>query len=48
MLARVGMKLKELERVGLGPLRMAGLKPGTAKLLGKRDVAKLREAVLSG
>jgi 16S rRNA U516 pseudouridylate synthase RsuA-like enzyme len=48
MLARVGMKLKELERVGLGPLRTAGLKPGTAKLLGKRDVAKLREAVLSG
>ena len=48
MLARVGMKLKELDRVALGPLRVAGLKPGTAKLLGKRDVAKLKEAVLWG
>jgi 23S rRNA pseudouridine2605 synthase len=48
MLARVGMKLKELERVGLGPLKAAGLKPGATKLLGKKDVEKLREAVLSG
>jgi 23S rRNA pseudouridine2605 synthase len=48
MLARVGMKLKELDRVGLGPLRAAGLKPGASKLLGKKDVEKLREAVLSG
>lgn len=48
MLARVGMKLKELERVALGPLRTGGLKPGATKLLGKRDVEKLREALLSG
>jgi 23S rRNA pseudouridine2605 synthase len=48
MLARVGLKLRELERVAIGPLRAAGLKPGATKLLGKKDVEKLREAVLSG
>jgi pseudouridine synthase len=48
MLARVGLKLRDLERVAIGPLRAAGLKPGATKLLGKRDVEKLREAVLSG
>jgi 23S rRNA pseudouridine2605 synthase len=48
MLARVGLKLRELDRVALGPLRATGLKPGATKLLGKKDVEKLREAVLSG
>lgn len=48
MLARVGLKLRELERVALGPLRVAGLKAGVAKLLGKKEVEKLREAMLSG
>jgi 23S rRNA pseudouridine2605 synthase len=48
MLARVGLKLRELERVALGPLRVGGLKPGATKLLGKKDVERLREAVLSG
>jgi 23S rRNA pseudouridine2605 synthase len=48
MLARVGLKLRELERVAIGPLRAPGLKPGATKLLGKKDVEKLREAVLSG
>jgi 23S rRNA pseudouridine2605 synthase len=48
MLARVGLKLKELERVAIGPLRAAGLKPGATKLLGKKDVEKLRATVLSG
>jgi len=47
MLARVGLKLRELERVAIGPLRAAGLKPGATKLLGKKDAEKLREAVLS-
>lgn len=46
MLARVGMKLKELERVAIGPLRAAGMRPGATKLLGKKDVERLREAVL--
>jgi 23S rRNA pseudouridine2605 synthase len=48
MLARVGLKLRELERVAIGPLRIAALKPGATKLLGKRDIEKLREAMLSG
>jgi 23S rRNA pseudouridine2605 synthase len=46
MLARVGLKLRELERVAIGPLRAAGLKAGSTRLLGKKDVEKLREAVL--
>jgi pseudouridine synthase len=48
MLARVGLKLRELERVALGPLRAPGLQPGATKLLGKKDVERLREALLSG
>lgn len=47
MLARVGLKVRELERVAIGPLRAAGLKPGQSKLLGKKDVDKLRAATLS-
>jgi 23S rRNA pseudouridine2605 synthase len=47
LLARVGLKVRELERVAIGPLRAIELKPGQCKLLGKRDVDKLRAAVLS-
>jgi pseudouridine synthase len=46
MLARVGLKVRELERVAIGPLRAGDLKPGQAKLLGKKDVERLRAAVL--
>jgi pseudouridine synthase len=46
MLARVGLKVRELERVALGPLRNPNLKPGESKLLSKRDVQKLRDATL--
>lgn len=46
LLARVGLKVRELERVAIGPLRAPQLKPGESKLLGKRDVDKLRSAVL--
>ncbi len=46
MLARVGLKVRELERIAIGPLRVADLKPGQCKLLGKKDVDKLRAAVL--
>ena len=46
MLARVGLKVRELERVAIGPLRAPGLKPGEAKLLGRRDVERLRAAML--
>ena len=48
MLARVGLKVRELERVAIGPLRAPGLKPGATKLLGKKDVERLRAAMLSG
>jgi pseudouridine synthase len=47
LLARVGLKVRELERVAIGPLRATELKPGQTKLLGKRDVDRLRAAVLS-
>ncbi|AMN47897.1 hypothetical protein ACG33_12475 [Steroidobacter denitrificans] len=47
MLARTGLKVRELERVAIGPLRAPGLKPGQARLLGKKDVDRLRAAVLS-
>jgi 23S rRNA pseudouridine2605 synthase len=47
MLARVGLKVRELERVAIGPLRASELRPGQIKLLGKRDVERLRAAVLS-
>ncbi|MGE0115586.1 MAG: pseudouridine synthase [Steroidobacteraceae bacterium] len=47
LLARVGLKVRELERVAIGPLRAAELKPGQCKLLGKRDVDRLRAATLS-
>jgi 23S rRNA pseudouridine2605 synthase len=47
MLARVGLKVRELERVAIGPLRAGDLKPGQAKLLGKKDVERLRAAVLA-
>jgi pseudouridine synthase len=46
MLARVGLKVRELERVAIGPLRAPDLKPGQCKLLGKKDVDRLRAAVL--
>lgn len=46
MLARVGLKVRELERVAIGSLRAAELKPGQAKLLGKKDVERLRAATL--
>jgi len=46
MLARVGLKVRELERVAIGPLRVGDLKPGQCKLLGKKDVERLRAAVL--
>ncbi len=47
LLARVGLKVRELERVAIGPLRAPELKPGQSKLLGKRDIERLRAAMLS-
>ncbi|MGD9841606.1 MAG: pseudouridine synthase [Steroidobacteraceae bacterium] len=47
LLARVGLKVRELERIAIGPLRATDLKPGQTKLLGKRDVERLRATMLS-
>jgi len=38
--------VRDLQRVAIGPLRAGDLKPGQFKLLGKKDVEKLRGAVL--
>lgn len=46
MLARIGLKVRDLERVAIGPLRIGDLKPGQTRLIGKRDVDKLRAATL--
>jgi pseudouridine synthase len=47
LLAHVGLKVKELQRVAIGPLRLTDLAPGACKLLSKRDVEKLRSAALA-
>jgi len=47
MLARVGLKAKQLERIAIGPLRASDLKPGQCKLLGKKEIERLRAAALS-
>ncbi len=47
LLARVGLKVRELERVAIGPLRAGDLKPGQCKLLGKKDVDRLRASTLA-
>jgi len=46
MMARIGLKVRDLERVAIGPIRLADLKPGQSRLIGKREVDKLREATL--
>jgi pseudouridine synthase len=45
MLARVGLKVRSLERIAIGPLRPNDLPLGETRLLGKQDVARLRAAV---
>ena len=46
MLARVGLKVRDLQRIAIGPLRAAELRPGQSKLLGKKDIERLRRALL--
>lgn len=46
LLAHVGLKVRRLERVAIGPLRLGGLKTGAARSLTAAEVAALREAVL--
>lgn len=49
LLARVGVKVKRLERVAIGPLKLGSLKPGQSRRLSDAEVAALRAAVgLSG
>lgn len=47
LLAKVGLKVRELERVAIGPLKAGTLKLGQAKLLGKKDIERLRASTLS-
>lgn len=45
LLARVGVKVRRLERVAIGPLKLGTLKPGMSRLLSPVEVAALRAAV---
>jgi 23S rRNA pseudouridine2605 synthase len=46
LLARVGLKVRKLERVSIGPLQLKGLKTGTFRALTPSEVAALRRSVL--
>jgi len=46
LLARVGLKVRRLERVAIGPLELRGLKPGAARRLSRAEADSLRRAVL--
>ncbi len=41
----IGHPVKTLKRVRIGPFLLKGMRPGECRLLGKRDVEKLRESV---
>jgi pseudouridine synthase len=46
LLARVGLRVRKLERVSIGPLQLKGLKPGAFRALTDNEVAALRRAAL--
>jgi len=46
LLARVGLKVRKLERVSIGPLHLKGLKPGAFRALTPPEIAALKKAVL--
>lgn len=46
LLARVGLKVRKLERVAIGPLQLKGLKPGAFRALTPAEITALRRAVL--
>ena len=48
LLARVGLKVRKLERVSIGPLQLRGLKPGAWRALAPGEVAALKRAVMIG
>lgn len=47
LLARVGLKVRKLERVSIGPLQLKSLKPGTFRTLTPAEVAALQRSVLA-
>jgi pseudouridine synthase len=47
LLARVGLKVRKLERVSIGPLQLKGLKPGAFRALTATEIAALKRAVLT-
>jgi pseudouridine synthase len=46
LLARVGLKVRKLERVSIGTLQLKGLKPGAFRALTPAEVTALRRSVL--
>jgi pseudouridine synthase len=48
LFARVGIKVRSLERVSLGPLRLGRLPPGRYRALGPEEVLALRRSVRLG
>jgi pseudouridine synthase len=48
LFARVGMKVRSLERVALGPLQLGRLPPGAHRALGNEEILKLRRSVRLG
>jgi pseudouridine synthase len=48
LFARVGIKVKSLERVALGSLKLGHLPPGRYRLLGNEEILQLRRCVRLG
>ena len=48
LFARVGMKVRSLERVALGSLRLGRLPPGRYRALGNEEILQLRRSVRLG
>jgi len=48
LFARVGIKVRSLERVALGTLRLGHLPPGRYRLLGNEEILQLRRSVRLG
>lgn len=44
LMARLGLNVRRLERVGIGPLRLKGLGPGEYRMLTAREVAALKKS----
>jgi 23S rRNA pseudouridine2605 synthase len=44
LLARLGHKVQQLRRVGVGPLRLGDLPPGAVRLLTRQEIAALHKS----